>query len=593
VDARHASSLSLASDTLSPQAADDLDLPAHRPVLRDRFSAQARVDERAAQRPALSPPPSTPAPAGVHERLAARMRALIGADRYAGSFQHKALFRLIDGRVEVAASSRVLAGLLERRFADAVGEAAQAELGVAEVRFVVAPDLFGPEAEKAAQGAASGIGGDGPIARLAPAPATPASQVEVKPVGPTGPVTQPGQLKATPKAVQRFAVPDRYRLESFVVSESNRLAYNAAVQMAEATPDAAQPLTALFIHGPCGVGKTHLASGIAIRFRERHPGATVRVTSAEAFMNDYVAAVRSGDVDRFRRSYRRVDLLCIDDVHFFSGKQSTQGELLHTLDEIARAGARVVLVSDEHPRQVRQFSAALVSRFMAGMVAGVAPPDADLRRRVVRLFASSRGLVLEDAAVELLVERTSPRPGLPAMSVRDIEGLLTRVDAVHRLAPEYARSVGGAVGAGAEQAMRVGVLSVERALAGTASSGPPAGVGPARSGKPVRIDAIIVHTCTALAIDQGDLAGKTRHKRVVAARAIITHLARQFTTLSFPEIARAIGRPNHSTVITALQRLQRQLETDEPVDAPGAPEARTLGALIRQLASSLQALPRA
>jgi len=500
--------------------------------------------------------------------MSARLRELIGADRFAGSFDHKALFRLVDGRLEVATPNKVLSGLLERRFGDLVREAAQAELGVAGVEFVVAPDLFGPEAER--------VGGDAELAGAVP------GQVEIKPV------TQPGQLKATPKQVQRLSVSDKHRLESLVVGESNRLAYNAAVQMAEGAADAAgQPaLGLLFIHGPCGVGKTHLAGGIALRYRERHPGASVRYVSAEAFMNDYVASVRAGDVEKFRRSYRRVDLLCIDDVHFLSSKQSTQGELLHTLDEIARGGARVVLVSDEHPRQIRQFSAALVSRFMAGMVAQIGPPDAELRRKVVRLFAAGRGLSLEDAAVDVIVERTAPRPGQGPMSVRDIEGLLTKIDAVHRLAPEYARAAGGN---GTSAQSKVGVLVVERAMGPTPSVGGPAMV---RTTRPVRMETIIVHTCTALAIDAADLSGKTRHKRVVAARAVITYLARQFTTMSFPEIARAIGRPNHSTVITALQRLQRQLEADEPVEAPGAPEARTLAVLVRQLGASVQGGPR-
>lgn len=521
-----------------------------------------------------APAELTPAPslANVHGRLSARLRGLIGADRFAGSFEHKALFRLADGRLEVATPNRVLSGLLERRFADLVREAAQAELGVGEVEFVVAPDLFGPEAERLSQDAEAAGAGAAP-------------QVEIKPV------TQPGQLKATPKHVQRLVVSDKYRLESLVVGESNRLAYNAAVQMAEGAADAAgQPaLGLLFIHGPCGVGKTHLASGIALRYRERHPGASVRYVSAEAFMNDYVAAVRAGDVEKFRRSYRRVDLLCIDDVHFLSSKQSTQGELLHTLDEIARGGARVVLVSDEHPRQIRQFSAALVSRFMAGMVAQVGAPDAELRRKVVRLFASGRGLSLEDTAVDVIVERTAPRPGQAPMSVRDIEGLLTKIDAVHRLAPEYARGGAAPVGGVGSGPGKVGVLVVERAMGPTPSVGGPTSV---RTARPVRIETIIVHTCTALAIDAGDLSGKTRHKRVVAARAVITYLARQFTTMSFPEIARAIGRPNHSTVITALQRLQRQLEADEPVEAPGAPEARTLGVLVRQLGASVQGAGR-
>jgi chromosomal replication initiator protein len=513
----------------------------------------------------------------AHARFEALLREAIGAERYAGSFQNKALFRLDEGRLEVAAPNKILAGLLERRFGDAVRQVATADAPGTEVVFTVAPDLFGPGAEKIEDQARRSL--EQQLASVqAPMVVSGASGTANEP---------PRQLKAQPKHVVRAQVQERYRLEHFIVGDSNRLAFNAAIQMAEsgAGASSATGLRALFLHGPCGVGKTHLLNGVAIRYKERNPGATVRVTNAEAFMNEYIAGVRAGDVEKFRRVYRRVDLLCIDDVHFLSNKQSTQAELLHTLDEIERCGARIVLASDEHPRQIRQFSAALVSRFMAGMVAVVQPPDANLRRAVAQTFAKARGLTLDTSALDELVERTAigmAGPGRGVISVRDIEGLVTKIDALHRLAPEYAAATAetSPTSAGA-----VGVLSIERALGHTAVSG----LGDAgRSTRPVRIDAIIAETCTALAIDPRDLSGKTRHKRVVAARALITHLARHLTTMSFPEIARAIGRPNHSTVITAFQRLQKQMEAEEPVEAPGAPEARTLGALARQLMNAVQ-----
>lgn len=503
--------------------------------------------------------PPTPAAPGAAERIRDRVREAIGGDRFAASFEHKSLFRIEDGELEVAVPNKILAGLLERRFGTLLREVAAGESGPMPVRFCVATDLFGPHAESA---------GDGAAAAESPAP---------KPL----PHPQMAARRANPLA--RHSPVERYQLESFVVGESNRLAYNAAVGMAE-DDSAARSCSPLFLHGPCGVGKTHLLSGVALRYKQRHPGATVRVTSGETFMNEYVAAVRAGDVEKFRRVFRRVDLLCVDDVHFLSNKQSTQGELLHTFDEIERCGARVVLASDEHPRYIKSFSAALVSRFMSGMVAEIKPPDADLRERVVRMFARARSLPLEDAAVRVLVERTAPVPGQAPTSVRDVEGLITKIDALHRLLPENGRAAeGGAVqGAGAVDGDRIGVIAVERALGGPSGDDGE----PYRSARPVRVEAIIAHTCAALAIESTDLSGKTRHKRVVLARAVITHLARQMTTLSYPEIARSLGRPNHSTVITAHQRLARQIETDESIDAPGLPEARTVTSLIRQVSAA-------
>lgn len=561
------------------------------PVLRLRRS-DADLD---AALDAVAPAPADPAIAGgdLAERIALRLRQAIGPERFAASFANKAVFRVDEGVLEVAAPNKILAGLLERRFGDAVREAARSCCAVAGVRFVVAEDLFGPQAEElgeaaSARGAAPDVyvGGALQPRGLGGSPAGVGA-------GPSSPA--PGgapRLRATP----RQALSDRYRLEQFVVGESNRLAYTAALALAESAPGQsvadAKDYSPLFLHGPCGVGKTHLLTGVAIRYKEIHPGATVRVVGAEAFMNEYVASVRAGDVERFRRQYRRVDLLCIDDVHFLSSKQSTQGELLHTLDELQRTGARIVLASDEHPRHIRQFSAALTSRFMAGMVASIAAPDAALREQCVRRFAKMRGLGLDEAAVSLVVGRTAPVPGVAPSSVRDIEGLMVRIDAVHRLTPGFS-------GEGAHGAGPIGVLTVERAMGNAGAPGdglPGLGVStvadpgaPSKASRPVRMDAIILSTCAAMGVEQADLGGKTRHPRVVLARALITHLARQMTTLSYPEIARAIGRPNHSTVITAIQRFAKQLEADEAVDAPGAPEARTLSVLVRQISQGVGA----
>ena len=582
METRHASELSSAlgrpgTPHAAPNAAPNTD---HEQTVRDRATPRAvpravplartdagkpgddgRASPRAAVVPVIEPARRAtpqlatrmerPTLADAAQRVAAKVRASIGDERFEGSFANKAVFRVENGVLEVATPNKILSGMLERRFGELLRQVVAGEIGECAVRFVVAGDLFGPHTFPG---------------------------VHPEPEAGEAPATKPGS--APRKAAPRASANERYRIESFIVGDSNRLAYNAGQQLAEGEKDSGA-FGPLFIHGPCGVGKTHLLNAVAQRFKENHPGAVVRVTGGEAFMNEYVAGVRAGDVEKFRRAFRRVDLLCIDDVHFLSHKQSTQGELLHTLDELERAGARIVLVSDEHPRQIRQFSAALVSRFMAGMVAGIQAPDASLREKCVRMFAKQRGLTLEPAAVETLVQRTGQLPGQEPATIRDIEGLITRVDALHRLVPDYADQAKGA-------GQNVGVLLVERAHGHAGGSTVVDPGAPIRAARPVRIDAVISHTCAALAVDTTDLAGKTRHPRVVLARALITHLARQLTTLSYPEIARAIGRPNHSTVITAFQRFAKQLVVDGPVEAPGAPEARTLTVLVRQVAAAAQ-----
>lgn len=471
-------------------------------------------------------------------RIAALLEADIGPDRFARYFGARSSLKLVDGTLEVAAPDRVHSGLLDRRFGDAIRKAARAELGeTAEVRF----------------GLAGGAG-------VAPEP------VE-EPEAPASP------RRAAPVRVQRAA---RYRLEEYLVSDCNRLAYNAAVRLCgDEHGQAAAGLSPLFIHGPCGVGKTHLLQGLAQRFRERHPGGTVRVTTGEQFMNEFVGALRQGGdgVERFRRQYRRCDLLCIDDVHFLASKSATQEELQHTFDAIDNGGARLVLVCDTHPRQIKKFSPALVSRFQQGMVAQLQPPDAGLREKLVRLFTQRRGLVLDDSGVQALAAKTQSTAGTPPTTVRDIEGLITKLDAVVRLVGED-RTMTGPMNAAA----------VERAL-GLGREDPGAS---GRVPRPVRVEHIISTTCATLGVDVGDLSGKTRHKRVVLARAVITHLARALTTLSYPDIARALGRPSHSTVITAYQRFQGQLAAQESVEDLGLAEVTTMPSLVEMLTAEVR-----
>jgi chromosomal replication initiator protein len=172
--------------------------------------------------------------------------------------------------------------------------------------------------------------------------------------------------------------------------------------------------------------------------------------------------------------------------------------------------------------------------------------------------------------------------------VRDLEGAVTRLDAVARLLPEVTAAGDAHAGDGPR---RVGLLAVERALGTAPASAARNGSAPVRHAgrppRPVRIDAIIERVCLALRIERGDLLARGRHKRVVLGRALITHLARTLTTLSFPDIARALGRPSHSTVITAFQRLARQIEANEPVLCDEAAAPVSLNELIRRLSDDV------
>lgn len=367
---------------------------------------------------------------------------------------------------------------------------------------------------------------------------------------------------------QRPAAPDRDRgrrpslpgrrldssttLDSFVVGPSNQLAWSAATRLAE--EDNRSSVSPLFIHGGCGLGKTHLLRGICRRCIELDGDASrIRYVTGEQFTNEYITAIRDGSVDRFRRSYRHVRLLAIDDVHFLSNKTRTQAEFLHTLDAIELTGARLALASDEHPHDIERFSKGLVSRFLCGMVVEVELPDSETRRALVRSLADRRHLRLTDAAVELLATRC---PG----SVRELQGALNRLEAMRMLDPDRLPSYDP------EQLMIPGLDDPGHGMISSTMIQRMLKAHGQERTSPVKIEKVIEAVCQRIGVTREELAGRSRHRRISLARSLIAFLAREMTTHSYPEIARALGRTNHSSVHAAANRLTRSIEMEPYVN---------------------------
>ncbi|MBZ0171355.1 MAG: AAA family ATPase [Phycisphaerales bacterium] len=373
-------------------------------------------------------------------------------------------------------------------------------------------------------------------------------------------------------ATRRRSRANGLTLDSFVVGHCNRLAFETARRIAESnTPDLSCPF---FLYGPCGVGKTHLLSAVAGRFTEMNPGARTKLVTAESFTNEYINAVRSNTIAAFHRAYRRIELLCIDDVHYLAKKSGTQKELLHTFDTLDLGGARIVLASDAHPRQIRQFSEALISRFVSGSLVRIESPDRSTARRLILHFASKLGLGIEDDAVRVLAESASPQAPGVAPSARDLLGAVNRVLAYIRLT-----NPGNTAVVDAPLAM----AAVGRGGAREPFSGDDVAIA-----RPVPIDRVVETVCVTLGVTQHDLAGRGRHKGVVLARAMIALLAKRLTKRSYPEIAVAIGRSNHSTVITAHHRIEGQIERGESVAVGLHLDGTPISMLADQIERSLR-----
>lgn len=359
------------------------------------------------------------------------------------------------------------------------------------------------------------------------------------------------QRSATGQTISRAAAL-RHDLSEFAVGPSNDLAYNAAIRLVDESDNSMSPL---FIHGGCGLGKTHLLQGLCRRFAATHNGAW-RYTTAEQFTNDYVQAVRYNKLGEFRRRLRQLDLLAVDDVHFLANKSSTQTEFLHTFNAIDLQGAKLVLASDAHPKTIKEMADALVSRFLSGMVVQVEMPDHATRIRVIEALAKRRTLHLNEGVAATLADHCHG-------SVREIEGMLTRLSALASLE----RRPG-------EPAGPIGHALLGRLIGAVA---------PPVSRRPVRIEHILQAVCEALHVERSAVMTRSRHKRVVLARSVTVYLARQLTTMSYPELAVALSRPNHSTVVTAVQRVEGQIKAREAIETIEGIHAATIDQLVEIL----------
>ena len=466
----------------------------------------------------------------------------LGANRVRRYLNERTSIVQIDPQtIEVCAGDAFTLDMIQRRLGEALRIAAQFSLGTTEptIGFRIKPDLN-------------------------PAHTNREEIAEHQPD--SSPDRISNRVEYTRKPSLHSAQERCPRLEEFIVGASNRLAFESIRQCIE-SPNAGVPV---FIHGSCGVGKTHLLRGATLRMRQLRPGAKVRYTTGEAFTNGFVKAIRNRTVDAFQKKYRNLDLLCIDDIHLMAGKQATQHELLQIFNMLSLGGARIILASDAHPRTIARFDQSLSSRFSAGLVVRVDEPDMDLAHRLVHVVAHKRGMIVDDACARVICDRIGIGRGA---SVRDIEGALVQIQAVAQLLDRESCQ-GGMISPTAGH--------IRKALA--LRCGDEAAV----SSAPLSLDLIIRTVCDELSVSISDLKGKGRRKKVVLARELIIHLARQLTSKSFPEIAHAIGRPNHSTVITAAKRFKDRLGAQISVEADCPFDGLPLCELTQRLTRNVQ-----
>jgi len=358
-------------------------------------------------------------------------------------------------------------------------------------------------------------------------------------------VEEAAPAAAAPAAIEsgpRCGTPlePRYTFDSFVVGKANEVAYNAARTLAEGGKLVFNPL---FLHGGTGLGKTHLMHAIGHEYLANHPGAKVVYMSAEKFMFEFVSAMRAKDTFSFKQKLRAADVLMIDDVQFIAGKESTQEEFFHTMNELISAGRRLVISADRSPQDLDGIESRILSRLSWGLVADVNPADFELRLNILtrKLQAMPQAKVPQDV-VMFLARRISA-------NVRELEGALNRVVA-------YAALSGKPVDIDFTQATLADILRANQ--------------------RRVTIDEIQRKVSDHYRIRQAEMSSARRAREVARPRQVAMYLAKQLTPRSLPEIGRRFGGRDHTTVIHAVKQIEKLRQTDAELDAD-------VRLLIRQL----------
>jgi chromosomal replication initiator protein len=338
---------------------------------------------------------------------------------------------------------------------------------------------------------------------------------------------QPGQhghhQQDQPQRPAAARLNPKYTFETFVIGSSNRFAHAAAVAVAEAPAKAYNPL---FIYGDSGLGKTHLLHAIGHYAQTLYNGLKVRYVSSEEFTNEFINMIRDGKQDGFRRRYRDVDVLLVDDIQFLENKEGTQEEFFHTFNTLHNASKQIVISSDRAPKRLVTLEDRLRSRLVWGLLTDVQPPELETRIAILRKKAIQEGLNAPADVLEYIASRIST-------NIRELEGALIRVTAFASLN---------------RQGVDISLAEIVLKDLIPESQG--------NGGPQITAATIMGQTAAYFGLSIEDLCGTSRSRVLVTARHIAMYLCRELTDLSLPKIGQQFGGRDHTTVINADRKIR-------------------------------------
>ncbi|MBF0169553.1 MAG: chromosomal replication initiator protein DnaA [Nitrospinae bacterium] len=326
-------------------------------------------------------------------------------------------------------------------------------------------------------------------------------------------------------ARERAHLNEKYTFDSFVVGKSNEFCHASAKAVASKLGQTYNPL---FLYGGVGLGKTHLMQAIGNAAIEKNPEANVLYISSEKFVNDLITAIQRGSMTAFRKRYRSLDVLLVDDIQFIGGKERTQEEFFHTFNALFDAKKQIVISSDKFPKEITKLEERLRSRFAWGLISDIQPPELEIKIAIVKKIARNNSFVVDDEVATFLA-------GKIKSNIRELEGVLARVMA-------YASLTGRSIDVDMAHETLKGIYDdAHRSL---------------------DIKQIQKVVCDVFKVKLADMKSKSRKKTITIPRHVAAYLCREYTTASLPEIGRAFGGRDHTTVLHSCEKIKGDMETN-------------------------------
>ena len=337
-----------------------------------------------------------------------------------------------------------------------------------------------------------------------------------------------GIIPGVANVIRDAGLNDKYQMSKYIVGNSNRMAHAAALGVIDQPGTVYNPL---FVYGPSGVGKTHLAQAIGIGLIERNPNRKILYSPAETFLNEWVKAMRKGQNLEFRQRYRKIDCLIIDDIQYISNWEKTQDEIFNTFNELYNANKQIILISDRMPEEIKNIDTRLKTRFMGGLTADIVSPDFPMRVAVIEQKMNEKGVQLQPHVIEFLAKEVTE-------NIRELDGAVQKIALFSNMkvdgSPLTIQEIAKIIGRDSEtKRKQTNVSQVLKAIAGE------------------------------FMVKIKDIKGKRRTANVALARQVAMYILREEFEYKLEQIAQILDRKDHTTVMHGIDKIKSKMALSE------------------------------